>query len=137
MRALIAIVALIMVGCAEQTYVDMKAVDPDCWDRAVSIFYENEDVECQHDISVALRYNNDFEADTLSVVVHTSLPDAHQFREQVTLRLARKYSSTSVTASELLPYRASALLNQKGCYIFTITPCRAIKGVESVGIGIK
>ena len=137
MRILIAIVALLMVSCAEQTYVDMTAVDPDCWDCAVSIFYENEDVESLHDLSVALRYNNNFEADTLSVVVHTSLPDAHQFREQVTLRLARKYSSTSVTASELLPYRASALLNQKGCYIFTITPCRAVKGVESVGIGIK
>ena len=137
MRILIAIVALLMVSCAEQTYVDMTAVDPDCWDRAVSIFYENEDVESVHDLSVALRYNNDFEADTLSVIVHTSLPDAHQFREQVTLRLARKYSSTSVTASELLPYRASSLLNQKGCYIFTITPCRAVKGVESVGIGIK
>ena len=75
-----------MVSCGKDAYVDMKAVDPDCWERSVSIFYENEDTESLHNLSVALRYNNDFEADTLSVVVHTSLPDAHQFREQFMLR---------------------------------------------------
>ena len=137
MRVLIAIVALLMVSCGKDAYVDMKAVDPDCWERSVSIFYENEDTESLHNLSVALRYNNDFEADTLSVVVHTSLPDAHQFREQFMLSLKRDYSSAAVTASELVPYRDSSLLSQIGCYIFTITPCRAVKGIEAVGIGIR
>ena len=137
MRLFLAIVALLMVGCSKPAYVDMQAVDPNCWDRAVSIFYENEDVESLHNLSVVLRYNNDFQADTLSVVVHTSLPDAHQFREQVILHLAREYSSTAVTSSELVPYRADVQLNQKGCYIFTITPTRAVEGIEAVGIGIK
>ena len=137
MRVLIAIVALLLVSCGEAAYVDMKAVDPDCWERSVSILYENEDTTALRNLSVALRYNNDFEADTLSVVVHTSLPDAHQFREQFTIHLKRDYSSTAVTDSELVPYRDSSLLGQRGCYIFTITPCRTVKGVEAVGIGIR
>ncbi|MBQ3208954.1 MAG: hypothetical protein IJB23_03955 [Alistipes sp.] len=137
MRILVAIIALLMVGCAENSYVDMKAVDPDCWDRAVSIFYENEDTESLHNLSVALRYNSDFKADTLTVLLQTSLPDAHQFRERFTLHLRREYTAAAVTASETVPYRDSCLLNQKGCYIFTITPCRAVEGIEAVGIGIK
>ena len=137
MRLFLAIVALLMVGCSKPAYVDMKVVDPNCWDSAVSIFYENEDVESLRNLSIALRYNNDFQSDTLSVMVHTSLPDVHQFCERVTLHLAREYSSTAVTSSELVPYRADVQLNQKGCYIFTITPSRAVEGIEAVGIGSK
>ena len=136
MRKLFAILVLVMVGCSNG-YVDMAAVDPDCWHKSVSIFYNNEDISSLRSLSVALRYNSDFESDTLSVVVHTSLPDVHQFSEKVTLHLGRDYSAAAVTDSELIPYRENCLLNQKGCYIFTITPCRVVKGIEAVGIGIK
>ena len=137
MRKLFAILALFMVGCSSGGYVDMVAVDPDCWHKSVSIFYNNEDTDALRSLSVALRYNGDFLSDTLSVVLHTSLPDAHQFREKVTLHLGRDYSAAAVTDSELIPYRDNSQLNQKGCYIFTITPCRVVKGIEAVGIGIK
>ena len=137
MRLLIAVVALLMVGCSSGGYVDMQPVNPKGWSEPVSIFYENGDMESLRDISVALRYNSSFQDDTLSVVLHTSLPDARQFRERITLQLKREYSSAAVTSSESVPYREDCQLSQSGIYIFTITPSRAVTGVEAVGIGIR
>lgn len=115
----------------------MQAVDTYGWTKPVSIVYSNDDTESLRDISVALRYNDKFKDDTLTVTLHTSLPDVHQCREQVLLHLKRDYHATAVTASEVIPYRADCLLEQRGDYIFTITPCRTVKGVEAVGIEIR
>lgn len=130
------LVALLSLSCVSGGYIDMQSVDAYGWTKPVSIVYDNVDTHSLCNISVALRYNDYFDSDTLSVVIHTSLPDVHQCREKVLLKLERNYAATAVTASESVPYRNSCSLSQQGNYIFTITPCRAVKGIEAVGIEI-
>ena len=112
----------------------MKPVSPHNWADAVSIIYQNGDTVSERDIAIALRYNKSFHSDTLTVKVQTSLPDARQFSEQVLLHLKRDYTAAAVTASEVIPYRNCCVFGQSGYYIFTITPCRAVEGIEAVGI---
>lgn len=128
--------SLVAVSCGTRGYIDMVATDPFCWDKGESIIYNNCDIVSLVNISVSLRYNNSFKSDTLSVTVHTSLPDARQCIEPVTLHLAKEYSATAVVSSESVLYRSSCRLAQKGEYIFTITPHSAVKGIEAVGIQI-
>lgn len=137
MRSLITLfMVLFAVGCSADRYVDMIPVNLHSWDKSVSILYDNADTLSLCNISVALRYNSDFAADTLSVMVQVSLPDAYQSCEKVTLCLDRPYKAAAVTGSELTSYRRGCCLDQRGYYIFTITPCSAVKGIEAVGIGI-
>lgn len=131
------LLSLVALSCSKYGYVDMVSVSPECWDSAVSILYTNEDTTSLRDLSVALRYNSDFKSDTLSVFVQTSLPDGYQFREQTTLCLSRKYTASAVTASEAVPYRSNCTLDREGYYIFTITPCHPVEGIEAVGIEIS
>lgn len=138
MRKLITILAAVVaVGCTSNSHIDMQPVDVYGWSRPVSIIYDNTSTEQLRTIAVALRYNNSFDTDTLSVEVHTSLPDVHQCKERVVLNFKRDYHASAVTASESIVYRYNCALNQRGSYIFTITPCREVKGVEAVGIEIK
>ena len=136
MRVVVALLLSIFVAsCAtDRGYVDMLPVSPYNWADAVSIIYQNSDTVSERDIAIALRYNKSFHSDTLTVKIQTSLPDAHQFSESVLLHLKRDYTAAAVTASEVIPYRNSCVLSQSGYYIFTITPCRAVKGIEAVGI---
>lgn len=138
MRLLIAIFAMfVAIGCTSKSHIDMQPVDVFGWNRPVSIIYENNDTNTLRTIAIAMRYNSNFDTDTLSVDIHTSLPDVHQCKERVVLHFKHDYHASAVTSSESSPYRHNCLLNQSGCYIFTITPCRTVKGVEAVGIEIK
>ncbi len=130
----VALLSIFAVSCVGNSYVDMRPVSPYSWSEPVSILYQNSDTTALRDIAVAVRYNKNFDADTLSVVVQTSLPDAHQFSEQVMLQFKQDYTAAAVTASEAVLYRSGCQLGQSGYYIFTITPTRAVKGVEAVGI---
>lgn len=136
MRVVVALLLSIFVASCttDRGYVDMLPVSPYNWADAVSIIYQNSDTVSERDIAIALRYNKSFRSDTLTVKIQTSLPDAHQFSESVLLHLKRDYTAAAVTASEVIPYRNSCVLSQSGYYIFTITPCRAVEGIEAVGI---
>lgn len=124
-------------ACKRGADINMQAVDPHSWHSPVSIFMQNGDTLSLRSISVAVRYNDNFISDTLTVDIQTSLPDARQCRERVLLNFEHKYKGTAVEVSEVVAYREQAQLSQSGFYIFTITPCRAVKGVEAVGIEIR
>ena len=80
MRLFVALFALcVVVSCGSKSYIDMQPVDAYDWQRAVSVIYENSDTIALRNIAIALRYNDSFKSDTLTVKVQTSLPDAHQF----------------------------------------------------------
>jgi hypothetical protein len=134
--AVVVTVLALCCSCRSKGYVDMQPVDIRSWQTPVSIIYENSDTVSLKSISVALRYNDNFTSDTLSVYIQTSLPDAHQARERVVLNLQRGYRATQLTASESIGYREKCLLDQRGSYIFTITPCREVCGIEAVGVEI-
>lgn len=138
MRLLIALFALcVVVSCGgRESYIDMQPVDAYNWHKPVSIIYDNSDTVSMRSIAIALRYNESFKSDTLTVKVQTSLPAAFQYSESILLRLRREYKATAMTASECVGYRENCLLSERGCYIFTITPCRNVSGIEAVGIEI-
>lgn len=128
---------LCCIACDRGVDINMQAVDPQSWDSPVSVLMQNEDTLSLRSILVAVRYNDNFISDTLTVDIQTSLPDARQCRERVLLNFEHKYKGTAVEVSEVVAYREQAQLNQRGFYIFTITPCRAVKGVEAAGIEIR
>ena len=75
-RFLVIVVALLALSCGRvgsTLFVDMHSVDLHCWSKPVTILYQNSDTLSLRDIAVALRYNDNFEDDTLSVVIQTSL----------------------------------------------------------------
>ena len=137
MRLTAVLLALIVSAGCTSSYIDMQPVDVYGWSKPVSIVYSNSDTTSLKDIAIAVRYNDYLRADTLSVDIQTSLPDVHQHKERIVLHLKRDYKATAITASESVPYRNACTLSQSGHYIFTITPCRTVKGVEAVGIDIK
>lgn len=121
-------------GCTAPTQVEMVAVEPFGWSESRSVIVNNDDTLSLRRIAVALRYNSDFEGETLPLRIVTSSPNALYVEEQVTLPIARPYSASVVAVTEEITYRHSARLSQRGNYIFTITPLETVKGVEAVGV---
>lgn len=133
--SIIAVIA--MMGCVAPQSVEMEAVNPRAWREPSIILFENEDTLSLRRLSVALRYNHDFQHDTLAVRINVSLPDAGQFSERVVLRLRRNGTQAPVATSESVPYREHSLLAQKGNYIFTISPESPVRGIEAVGVVVE
>ena len=126
-----------MYSCATTHTTEMVAVSPHEWSKPCDVIYENEDTLSLHRLGIAVRYNNAFKADTLSLHVHVLTPDLRSFEERITLQLRRPYTASAVATSEMRPYRKHSQLPQRGFYIFTLTPPYAVKGIEAVGITIE
>ena len=131
------IVLVVAMGCVAPQSVEMTAVNPREWSEPSIVLFENEDTVALRRLSVALRYNRDFQTDTLALRINVSLPDAGQFSERVVLRLNRTGAQSPLAKSESVAYREHALLSQKGNYIFTISPESAVCGIEAVGVVVE
>ncbi len=127
----------VAVGCVAPQSVEMVAVNPREWSEPSIVLFDNEDTVALRRLSVAVRYNHDFQSDTLALRINVSLPDAGQFSERVVLRLIRTGAQSPLATSESVAYREHALLSQKGNYIFTISPESAVCGIEAVGIVVE
>lgn len=136
LRLVVVLLSLLCAGCVG-SYIDMRPVDPRGWHKPVSVVVENEDTVAMRSLSVAVRYNDSFASDTLSVDIQTSLPDARQCCERMLLKFEPKYDAAAVVSSQSIAYRDKVQFDQCGYYIFTITPCRNVKGIEAVGVEIK
>ena len=134
----LSLVALVVTtGCVAPQSVEMTAVNPREWSEPSIVLFENEDTIALRRLSVAVRYNRDFQPDTLALHINVSLPDAGQFSERVVLRLNQKRAQSPLAKSESVAYREHALLSQKGNYIFTISPEGVVCGIEAVGVVVE
>lgn len=130
------VLSMLTTGCTMPDYIKTVDTNPICWDYPVSIIYDNSDTLSLVNLSVVVRYNDDFKDDKIDVTMHLSTPDVYQCREQISLSLMRPYFGTAVQSSESLFYRENCCLNSRGNYIFTIIPSRSMRGIEAVGIEI-
>lgn len=135
--AIFVLALMLCVGCDSPAVVEMASVDCDEWSESCSLVVDNDDTLSLRRISIAVRYNRNFEGKTLPLHIAVAAPDACHTEELVTLAFEPPYSATSVATSINIPYRHSACLSQRGRYIFTITPQQPLSGFEAVGVSIE
>ena len=135
--ALVALCAMLLVACMAPQRSFVRDVDAKGWSSTVDIPFENEDTVSLRRLSVVVRYNSSFKADSLPVIVRVTAPDERYCEERVVLRFARPYTATAVSASESVPYREHSRLPMEGRYTFRIVPEAMTLGVEAVGIEIE
>ncbi len=131
-----AVMAAIMAGCSKPTTF-MESVPPRGWLQPCTVVCPNDDTLSMRRLSVVVRYNNDFDRDTLALRITASRPDAVCFTEDVQFCLERPRVPAGVATVESLPYREASVLSERGDYLFTIAPSEEMKGVEAVGINIE
>ena len=136
-RCIVIAIMAVMQSCTAPLTTEMTAVNPHEWSKPCDVVIENDNTLSLNKIGIAVRYNNSFKADTLTLQVRVSTPDLCTFEEMVTLQLERPYTASAVATSEMRPYRKHSLLKQRGFYIFTLTPQYPIQGIEAVGITIE
>lgn len=136
-RIVAIVLAIAMCSCLAPQNAQMVGVDMRSWSNAASIVYDNSDTLSLRNINIALRYNDNFKQATLPLKITVTTPDAHHFEEVVSFSLQHPRTALTVATTESLPYRADALLNQKGCYTFSFEPQSAVRGVEAIGIELR
>ena len=137
MRIAIVVLAMAMCSCLVPQNSLMVGVDMRSWESAESITYDNNDTLSLRNISIALRYNDNFREATLPLKITITTPDARHFEEVVELRLSHPSTALTVATTESLPYRADVLLSQKGYYTFSFEPQTEVQGIEAIGIELK
>ena len=134
---LVALSAVVLSGCLAPENVLMTRVDMHRWDRFESITYENSDTLSLRTLNIAVRYNSEYKPNKLQMMVVVTTPDNRYFEEEVALNLRHPQTAISVTTTESLPYRDSAVLTQKGAYKFYFAPLSEVRGIEAVGIDFR
>ena len=138
-RALVvsALCALAVCACVAPQSGYMQHVVEQPWSQSVEVRYANRDTVSLRALSLAVRYNSSFKADSLPVVVRLTAPDGRWYEEPFVMRVEHPYTSASVAAVESVPYRVDSRLDMCGDYIFSITPLVAVEGIEAIGVEIE
>lgn len=121
-------------GCSSPVQTAAADVSPRHWKRPAEIRLENADTVMLRDAALFLRCNDRFTEDTLTLRIATLSPDSLRFEEPFLLAVTRTNSPAALMHEYLVPYRRNLLLGREGEYRFVITPVRAVRGVEAVGI---
>ena len=133
----VALMAMALGGCLAPQNVHMMRVNMRAWSETSNVVYENSDSLSLRSINIALRYNDNFSATLLPLKIAVTAPDSTRFEEVVEIKINHPRTALTVATTETLPYRDSALLSQKGTYIFAFTPLDKVRGVEAIGIEIR
>lgn len=137
MRGIVAILGLwLFVGCMHPTQAVMKDVNPYGWRTTAKIELENGDTSTLRDISLVVRTNRQFRADTIPVAITLLTPDSCHFDEEVAFPMRHRHSPAALRLISELGYRNKVKLNHLGTYTIEITPLRPLSGIEAVGINI-
>lgn len=121
-------------GCSSPGQTAAADVPASKWCGAVEIRLENADTLMLRDAALFLRCNDRFTEDTLTLRIATLSPDSLRFEEPFLLAVTRTNGPAALMHEYLVPYRRRIRLCRSGEYRFVITPTRAVRGVEAVGI---
>ena len=134
---MIVAVAIATFSCIVPQNSVMVAVDLPKWSEAKSIVYKNSNTSAQHDLNIAIRYNDNFKETMLPLKIAIVAPDKRMFEDTVSLQLKRPATALTVSTTESRPYRTNIILDQEGEYIFAFKPLTELRGVEAIGIELK
>lgn len=128
--------ALVVVSCQESNRtVEMHDMETSAWESAEEFVYDNCDSLAERDISIVVRYDNGYVADSVSLSVLTISPDSMVVEEPFTLHIPRIRAVRPEEQTFL--YRSRVVLSRKGEYRFRLTPDTLVEGIASVGIIVE
>lgn len=127
------IIAAIVTSCNQTNHkVEMHDMEACVWSTAEEFVYNNSDSLSQRDISIVVRYGNDYVADSVAMHILTISPDSMVVEEPFTLRIPRIKEVRP--EEQTFIYRRNVVLSRKGEYHFRLTPDSLVEGISSIGI---
>lgn len=133
----ITLLTLLFVGCSTHQMSDIEMHDTErkVWNSIEEFYYDNADTLSLRDISIVVRYDKGYVADSVAMSIVSISPDSLVVEEPFTLHIPRLSNLRPET--QTFVYRRNALLKTPGRYRFRLTPHTAIEGINSVGIAIN
>lgn len=133
----ILLLALLCVSCdaKQMGTVEMHDTERKVWNSIEEFYYDNADTLSLRDISIVVRYDKGYVADSVAMSIVSISPDSLVVEEPFTLHIPRLSNLRPET--QTFVYRRNALLKTPGRYRFRLTPHTAIEGINSVGIAIN
>lgn len=135
----IALVALVAAGCTLRPEGAVVADTPrGTWEphEEVAIFYDNADTLSLYNVGVALRVESGRVEGPVSVGVECESPSGKRFASSVVLRAEEVHSGGSFTEIRA-PWVEQALFDERGEYLFLLTPEQTLRGVWMAAITIE
>ena len=127
------VIATVFTSCNQPNHkVEMHDMERCAWSAAEEFVYNNSDSLSQRDISIVVRYGNDYVADSVAMHILTISPDSMVVEEPFTLRIPR--IKEVCPEEQTFIYRRNVVLNRKGEYHFRLTPDSLVEGISSIGI---
>lgn len=125
-----------LTGCLHPTQAVMADVDLYGWHEGAVVEVENGDTATLRDLSLVIRSNRSFRADSLRLELFVETPDSMQFTETVVFPVHHPRRAAALRTVDEIPYRRRVVLNRPGTYRITLTPVVPVEGIEAVGINI-
>ena len=137
-----AVAAALSYGCMTPTQAVVDDVDLYDWQReqegeeGVCVNIENGDTATLRDLSLIVRFNRLFKADTLHLELCIETPDSMRYTETVAFPISHPRRAAALRTVDEIPYRSRTVLDRMGTYRITLTPVRPVEGIEAAGINI-
>lgn len=131
---LLAATLLSATACSNRTgrSVEVHDLENRVWSAPQDFYYDNSDTLLQRDISIVVRYDRGYVADSVAMNILCVSPDSLVFEEPFTLRIPRIGDMRPEEHSFV--YRHNVQLARTGRYLFRLTPKAPAQGIASVGI---
>lgn len=138
-KALIIIVAAMLVGCLAEIDSAATSVDPAGWysGQPKTLAFTNADTTALNTMSVIVKYDKRLTDTRLQLNIKVITPDSLTLSEQVEVAVPMRRGDVSRSTIAVEPFRRHAQLHKEGVYHFEIEPSQAIFGVSGIGIEIK
>lgn len=133
-KHIVAFVAIVLcMACSGGSRsVQMHDTESVVWDSPEEFTYENSDTLYRRNISITVRYNGDYVAESVPMKILTVSPDSMVLEEDFTLRIPQLADMRPEEHTFI--YRSGVLLKRRGEYMFRLTPLEPVEGIASVGI---
>lgn len=126
-------VTLVAMSCGNTgRTVEVRDFENSQWAAPEDFYYDNSDTLSHRDISLVVRYDKGYVADSVAMTILTVSPDSLVFEEPFTLHIPRLGNLRPEEQSFV--YRSNVLLARPGRYLFRLTPLAPVEGIESIGI---
>lgn len=129
-------IGAVAAGCLHPTQAVMTDVDLYDWHEGAVVEVENGDTTTLRDLSLVIRSNRMFCADSIRLELFIETPDSMQFTETVGFPVHHPRRAAALRTVDEIPYRRRVVLNRLGTYRITLTPVVPVEGIEAAGINI-
>lgn len=136
-RWLLAVAAPLVVACGggDKRHAEVHDIEGEVWDHTEEFVYSNNDSLMRRDISIVVRYDMDYVADSVPLRILTISPDSLLYEEPFTLHIP--HLADMYPEEQSFVYRRDVVLQRKGDYRFRITPESPVEGIMAVGMVVS